>query len=79
MICKLKLSKRVLSELDDIYDYYQKSAIGLGNRFYEKFDKKLVQILTFPKSGVSKNESYRETYLPVFPLAIIYKYYEKNR
>jgi plasmid stabilization system protein ParE len=76
MVTKITFSKRALHELDKIYDYYEKSEVGLGNKFYTKFDKKIIQISEFPKSGVAKKKTFRETYLSVFPLAIIYKYNE---
>jgi toxin ParE1/3/4 len=79
MITKINFSKRALTELDKIYDYYESCEKGLGDKFYQKFDKKVVQIAQFPNSGVVKKISFRETYLAVFPLAIIYKYTENKK
>lgn len=79
MSLKITFSKRALYELDKIYDFYETSENGLGKKFYLKLEKKILQIAAFPKSGVVKKEGYHETYLKVFPLAIIYKYKENKK
>jgi plasmid stabilization system protein ParE len=78
MEIRIIFSKRALSELDKIYDYYESCERGWGDKFFKKFDKKITQICTFPKSGVVKKISFRETYLKVFPLSIVYKYDQKK-
>jgi toxin ParE1/3/4 len=78
MLIKITFSKRALSELDKIYDYYESCEKGLGERFIEELDKKVVQISKFPKSGVVKKATYREIFTRVFPMAIIYKYIENK-
>ena len=67
------LSKRALVELDKIYDRYEKSQLGLGDKFLNKLYKKYTQIGSFPKTGNVKKRTYRETYLEVFPFAVIYR------
>ena len=68
------LSKRALIELDKIYERYEKSQLGLGDKFLNKLYKKYTQIGSFPKTGNVKKRTYRETYLEVFPYAVIYRY-----
>jgi hypothetical protein len=36
MLIKITFSKRALSELDKIYDYYESCEKGLGERFIEE-------------------------------------------
>jgi toxin ParE1/3/4 len=79
MVTRITFSKRALLELDKIYDYYESCEKGLGDKFFQKFDKKIVQISEFPKSGVVKMLPFRETYLAVFPLAIVYKHNESRK
>ena len=74
MMVDIILSKRAISELDKIYEYYEKAEKGLGDKFLKKLYKKYKQISSFPNSGVEKKRTYRETYLEVFPYAVIYRY-----
>jgi plasmid stabilization system protein ParE len=79
MAIKITFSKRALAELDKIYNYYESCERGLGDKFIEQVDKKIIQVSKFPKSGVVKKATYRETYTRVFPMAIIYKYTEARK
>ena len=72
------LSKRALSELDKIYEYYEKAEQGLGNNFLKKLYKKYKQLSAFPNSGVEKKRTYRESYLEVFPYAVVYRLNSKQ-
>ena len=51
------LSKRALIELDKIYDRYEKSQLGLGDKFLNKLYKKYTQISSFPKTGNIKKRT----------------------
>jgi hypothetical protein len=44
MAIKITFSKRALAELDKIYCYYESCEIGLGDKFIEKVDKKIIQV-----------------------------------
>ncbi len=78
MIAHIILSKRALSELDKIYEYYEKAEEGLGSKFLKKLYKKYNQLSFFPNSGVEKKRTYRESYLEVFPYAVIYRFNSKQ-
>jgi hypothetical protein len=54
MVTRITFSKRALLELDKIYDYYESCEKGLGDKFFQNFDKKIVQISEFPKSVLLK-------------------------
>jgi plasmid stabilization system protein ParE len=56
MAIKITFSKRALAELDKIYNYYESCERGLGDKFIEKVDKKILQVSKFPKSGVVKKQ-----------------------
>jgi len=67
MAFSLVFSPEAQSDLKEIYDWYETKLSGLGERFINKAERRLVQLINKPGIGTIRYADVHCTLVPDFP------------
>lgn len=73
----INILKSAHRELEDAFEYYESQLPGLGNDFFEEFEKATQRIIQFPEAWHLFSPNTRRCQLNRFPYGILY-YVEKT-
>jgi plasmid stabilization system protein ParE len=66
-------SSRVQKEIAKSWEWYEERQVGLGDRFIKEVLSKITLIEQNPERYPTRQKSYKETPIAVFPFLIIYR------
>jgi len=75
----LSLLDEASKEFAEAAAWYEEKSEGLGNRFIDAIQKKLLLIQQFPERYPKRKKSFREAIVKTFPYIIVYSFYKKER
>lgn len=74
-----RLLEEAYKEYIEAFQWYELKQTGLGEKFKNNVEKKLLQISEHPQFYSRRNHSYREAKIENFPFAIIYKFFSRKK
>ena len=72
MSFNLLFSPEAENDLQEIYDWYETALPGLGERFIDELEKKILKLANTPGIGAIRYEDIRCTLIPDFPYLVHY-------
>ena len=79
MICRIELHPAAQKELTQAFQWYEERSPGLGVRFINAVNDKLVELSNYPDRYPKRKGELREVSTKVFPYIIIYEFLKKER
>lgn len=79
MTYKIELHPKAVEELQDAYSWYEERSEGLGKRFVNYLNKRIVELSEVPERYPKKKGKFREVGIEVFPYIIIYEVLKKEK
>lgn len=74
------LHKKIQTDFNDGFAWYEDKREGLGHEFLNAVEKKIAEIVALPLTFGSKgNLHYREALLDRFPYVIVYRIYKRKK
>jgi mRNA-degrading endonuclease RelE of RelBE toxin-antitoxin system len=75
----LVFNSEVEADFKEGYDWYEEQLQGLGERFEDAVEARLIKITENPEVYHFASGKYREAIVPKFPFSIIYKLNKRKR
>ena|ERR1700722_11622690 len=75
----LRYSAKAQTEFINAFNYYEGQSIGLGGRFENCIDQKIIKIINNPYAYPSKRAGLRECWAKDFPFLIVYSISERSK
>jgi plasmid stabilization system protein ParE len=79
MIYGLKYSAKAQADFIKAFNYYEDQLIGLGGRFEDCIDQKIIKIINNPYAYPGKRAGLRECWAKDFPFLIVYSISERSK
>jgi len=73
------LNKYAHEEYIAAYEWYELRQLGLGNRFMNAVEKKLLQIAEYPEHYGKTYLNFRQTKVKHFPYMIVYEIFARKQ
>jgi plasmid stabilization system protein ParE len=79
MKCRIELHSAAQKELTEAFLWYEQRSLGLGVRFIEAVNKKLIELAKYPDRYAKRKSEFREVSTNIFPYIIIYEFLSKEK
>ena len=71
MMYDLEIKEEAYRDIQDAYNYYESKQLGLGDRFIEELEEKIVYIQDYPLHFRKLEDDFRQVLIDIFPYQII--------
>ena len=79
MKCRIELHSGAQKELAEAFHWYEERSSGLGLRFIEAVNKRLVELSHYPERYAKRKSEFREVSTNIFPYVLIYEFLSKEK
>jgi plasmid stabilization system protein ParE len=79
MAAAYKLHQKAAIEYADAFEWYENEQKGLGKRFIDIVDKRVMQICANPEHFSFAFGEYRQATVEGFPFTIVYKFFPERQ
>ena len=74
-----RLNRKAHEEYINAYEWYEERRSGLGDRFMQKTEERLLQISNHPEYFGKRNGNFREVKVEDFPYIIVYEFFKRKQ